>query len=260
MAIEVFNRYENKYVVDEKTLTKLQRGLSDYMELDAYNKQHETYTISNIYYDTPDSNLIRTSLAKPRYKEKLRLRAYGVPEGDAMVYVEIKKKFSGIVNKRRSAMRLDEAYAFLQSGNMPETKPYMNSQVLKEIEYVLQQHALVPTLYLSYDRQAYFGIGQHDIRVSFDTNIQTRRTNLHLESGMFGRPLLDTGTWLMEIKVAQSIPVWLCHLLSEHKLYPTSFSKYGAEYQQTLKEHVPQKIYTIVHEYTRQANQQLVMA
>lgn len=234
MAIEVFNRHENKYLLDEKTLSRLQHRISNYMELDAYNKQHETYTISNIYYDTPDSCLIRASLAKPRYKEKLRLRAYGIPDNDTKVYVEIKKKLSGLTNKRRSGMKLDEAYAFLQTGEMPELRPYMNRQVLSEIQYILQQYELAPALYLAYDRRAYFGIGQHDLRVSFDTNIVSRRNDLRLESGIYGRNLLNEGTWLMEIKVSQSIPVWLCRLLSEFKVYPTSFSKYGTEYKQLL--------------------------
>ncbi|MDR3277847.1 MAG: polyphosphate polymerase domain-containing protein, partial [Oscillospiraceae bacterium] len=173
VAIEIFNRYENKYLINEKTFTRIQDRLSDYMELDAYNKLHETYAIANLYYDTGDSHLIRTSLAKPAYKEKLRLRAYGVPDGDSEVYVEIKKKVSGLVNKRRSALTLEEAYAFLRGGIPPAPQPYMNGQVLREVAYMLERHALEPTLYLAYDRRAYFGIGQHDLRISFDTNIRS---------------------------------------------------------------------------------------
>ena len=120
MAIEVFNRHENKYLVDGQILARLQTVIADHMDLDPYNKKNPTYTITNIYYDTDDSYLIRTSLQKPRYKEKLRLRGYGVPGLDDKVYVEIKKKFSGVVNKRRSAMILADAYDFLQTGKLPE--------------------------------------------------------------------------------------------------------------------------------------------
>lgn len=232
MAIEVFNRYENKYLIDERTLYKLQRRVSDYMEPDEYNKEDKTYTITNLYYDTQDSHLIRTSLKKPKYKEKLRLRAYGVPDGDSEVYAEIKKKVNGLVNKRRSALRLDEAYDFLQTGMMPDPQPCHNRQVLCEISYILQRHDLCPVLYLAYDRRAYFGLGQHDLRISFDSNIRTRRYDLKLEDGDYGDPLTDEGLWIMEIKVAQSMPIWLCRLLSENNIYPTSFSKYGAEYRQ----------------------------
>lgn len=235
MAIEVFNRHENKYMLDANTFEKLQQRLVGYMELDAYNKQHETYTITNLYYDTPDNHLIRTSLQKPKYKEKLRLRAYGVPDPDAKVYVEIKKKVAGLVNKRRSALKLEEAYAFLETGVLPTEQPGQNRQVLREIEYILETYDLRPALYLAYDRRAYFGIGQHDLRVSFDTGIRTRRYDLALEAGDYGTPLLQEDQWLMEIKAARSIPVWLCKLLSEYRIYPTSFSKYGTEYRQSLE-------------------------
>jgi SPX domain protein involved in polyphosphate accumulation len=248
MAIEVFNRYENKYMLSEDTLEKVQRELTAYMEPDPYNKQNETYTISNLYYDTQDNHLIRTSLQKPKYKEKLRLRAYGVPNEDTNVYAEIKKKFRGLVNKRRSTVKLNEAYEFLQTGIIPDEKPYQNRQVLREIAYILDTHDLHPALYIAYDRKAYFGVGQHDLRISFDTNIRTRRFDLTLESGDYGKLLLPQEQWLMEIKSSQSIPVWLSKLLSEYKIYPTSFSKYGAEYTRMLESEKPQIIYTLVPE------------
>jgi hypothetical protein len=234
VAIEVFNRHENKYIISGGVYARLCAALSEHMELDDYNKRYETYPIANLYYDTADSQLIRASLAKPRYKEKLRLRAYGVPGRDSKVYVELKKKVNGLVNKRRTAMTLGEAYAFLESGEPPELRAGMNRQVVGEIAYLLQTRELRPAAYISYDRKAFFGIGEHDVRVSFDTNIRTRRGDLRLESGAYGEPLLDADTRLMEIKVARSIPVWLCRLLSKYQIYPAGFSKYGAEYTRTL--------------------------
>ncbi len=231
------------------------------MRLDAYNREKETYTITNLYYDTPDNHLIRTSLQKPKYKEKLRLRAYGVPDSDAKVYVEIKKKVAGLVNKRRSALKLDEVHAFLASGVLPEERPYQNRQVLREITYLLQNHDLCPALYLAYDRRAYFGIEQPDLRVSFDRNIRTRRYDLALEAGDYGTPLLDGNYWLMEIKVAQSIPVWLCKLLSEYQIYPISFSKYGTEYRKTLEEaNIPNFVYSFIPQITARPHAAVVNA
>lgn len=236
MAIEVFNRHENKYLIDADTYEKIQGRLSNYMELDSYNRECETYSICNIYYDTDDNYLIRTSVSKPRYKEKLRLRSYGTPAPESKVYIEIKKKICGFVNKRRSAMGLEEAYDFLSSGELPEIKPGMNRQALAEAEYILHRHSLKPKVFLSYERRAFFGTGQHDLRVSFDTAITSRRTDLKLESGVYGENMLAGGKWLMEIKVAQSIPFWLTQLLSEYKIYPRSFSKYGTEYMNSLTE------------------------
>jgi SPX domain protein involved in polyphosphate accumulation len=234
MAIEIFSRYENKYRLDGDTFRRVRAAIADNMEQDAFNRSGKAYTIRNIYYDTPDSALIRQSLAKPRYKEKLRLRAYGEVTAESVVYIEIKKKFNGLVSKRRSAVKLGEAYAFLQNGELPEPQPYMNTQVLREAQYLTERAPLMPTLYLAYDRFAYFGAGSHDLRVSFDTNIRTRRESVRFEDGEDGEQLLKPGEWLMEIKVAQSIPIWLCRVLSENGIVPTGFSKYGAEYKNTL--------------------------
>ncbi len=239
MAIEVFNRYENKYLLDENTFDKLRQRLSPCLELDPHNRSRDTYAITNLYYDTADSYLIRTSLQKPKYKEKLRLRAYGVPGANDLIYAEIKKKVAGLTNKRRSQLALADAYSFLAAEIIPERQPYQNPQVLQEIACLRSRQELMPALYLAYDRRAYFGAGQHDLRISFDCNIRSRRFDLTLEAGDYGQPLLDQGLWLMEIKTAQSIPVWLCRLLSEYKLYPVSFSKYGREYKQNLQQSRP---------------------
>ncbi len=235
MAIEVFNRYEKKYMLDAKTFENLQNRLSEYMSLDDYNKDRATYTVTNLYYDTPDNHLIRTSLEKPKYKEKLRLRAYGASNPDMQVYVEVKKKVDGLVNKRRSAIQLQEAYAFLHSGIVPEERPWQNRQVLREIDYLRQTHELHPALYLAYERLAYVGIDQSDLRVSFDRDIRTRRHDLTLEAGNHGTPLLEDDQWIMEIKVTENIPLWLCGILSEYQIYPIRFSKYGTEYMKTLE-------------------------
>ncbi len=240
MAIEVFNRYEKKFMMTSDVYTQVQKVLGEYMELDEYNKAHSYYTISNIYFDTSDNQLIRTSLSKPKYKEKLRLRAYGVPSLDDKVYLEIKKKVNGLVNKRRTKLTLNEAYEFLRTKKKPELKKYMNKQVLNEIEYFLQLYDLEPKLYLAYDRKAYFGINNRDLRITFDANIRTRRENLRLESGDYGNRLLNSNMVLMEVKAEKSIPVWLSKMLSEFKLYKTSFSKYGTEYKTMIATNIPE--------------------
>ncbi|HWR61566.1 MAG TPA: polyphosphate polymerase domain-containing protein [Clostridia bacterium] len=236
MSIEVFNRYEKKYLLDTAAYQKLQGPLLEHMEPDEYNKSHEFYTISNIYYDTGDDYLIKNSMAKPEYKEKLRLRAYGVPRADDKVFLEIKKKFKGLVNKRRTILKLEEAYEFVNGGVRPELKKYMNRQVLNEIEYMLKLYGLEPKLYLAYDRKAMFSRENRDLRITFDSNIKTRRYDLRMESGSYGEPLLRDGEWLMEVKAENNIPLWLSRLLSEYAIYSTSFSKYGTEYRRRLME------------------------
>lgn len=231
MAIEVFNRYEHKYLIDKKTFEKITEVMDEKMLIDRYNIKHLPYNISNIYFDTPDDYLIRTSLSKPEYKEKLRLRSYGVPNAESKVYLEIKKKFKGIVNKRRTTLMLNEAYDFVKTGNLPKPKKYMNIQVLHEIEFFLKIYNLSPKLYLSYDRIAYFEKNNNDLRISFDTNIISRRYDLKLENGNYGCQLLDDDIYLMEIKTSFAKPLWLAHLLNDLDIKRNSFSKYGTEFK-----------------------------
>lgn len=234
MAIEIFNRYEHKYKLDTATFKKVLRVMDIYMELDKHCQDHSFYTIANIYYDTPDNALIRHSLEKPLYKEKMWLRAYGVPDMDTKVFLEIKKKYNGLVNKRRTTLQLDEAYSFTETGKAPDIKDYMNPQVVRELEYFMSHYELSPKVYVAYDRLAYFERGNDDLRISFDTNIRTRRFNVGLEEGDHGIKLLSDDIWLMEIKTSRAMPLWLCEMLSELGIKRSSFSKYGTEYMNMI--------------------------
>lgn len=235
MAIEVFNRHEQKYLLDADTFQKVLKVMDEHMMPDKYNVNHKPYTISNIYFDTEDDYLIRTSLSKPKYKEKLRLRSYGVPNNDCNVFLEIKKKFNDIVNKRRTVLKLSEAYNFISSGKPPELKEYMNKQVLKEIEYFLQVYNVKPKVYLAYDRIAYFEKGNDDLRISFDKNIRTRRYDVALEDGDYGEKLLPDGVYLMEVKTSKAMPLWLTDMLAKYDIKRRSFSKYGTEFIHQLQ-------------------------
>lgn len=234
MPIEVFNRYEHKYLLDKETFERVIKVMDEHMVIDSHNFNHKPYTISNIYFDTPDDYLIRTSLEKPEYKEKLRLRSYGVPKENSRVFLEIKKKFKGIVNKRRTALTLSEAYDFAKTGKAPELKEYMNKQVLSELEYFLKIYDLQPKLYLAYDRIAYFEKDNADLRISFDMNIRSRRYDLALEHGDYGEKLLPHGVYLMEIKTSLAKPLWLTNMLTELNIKRVSFSKYGTEFKQAV--------------------------
>lgn len=235
MAIEVFNRYEHKYMLDRETYLRVLDKMEEHMVADAHNVGRKPYTIANLYFDTPDDYLIRESLSKPKYKEKLRLRAYGVPQENDKVYLEIKKKYNGIVNKRRTTLRLQEAYAFVETGIAPVYQEYMNRQVIREIAYFLKRYEVSPKVYLAYDRIAYFEKDNADLRISFDSNIRSRRYDLKPENGDYGVPLLEENQYLMEVKTSLAKPMWLVELLTELGIRRNSFSKYGTEYKNRMR-------------------------
>lgn len=231
MAIEVFNRYEKKFIISDEVYHQIKPLLEDYMQVDGFSRNGDFYKICNIYYDTVDNEIIRKSIDKPVYKEKLRLRSYGVVGPKDKVYLEIKKKFNGCVNKRRTPIPLEEAYWYLETKQKPTIKDSMNEQILNEIDFMVQRYpTLQPVLFLSYDRNAMFGNDNKNFRITFDTNILTRRYDLGLHYGIYGDYLLPKDQWIMEAKIDSAVPIWFAELLSKYKIYSSSFSKYGTEY------------------------------
>ena len=226
MAGFIFERVEKKYLLNMDRYTKLMFILNEYMEQDEYGK----HTISNIYFDTDDYQLIRASLDKPVYKEKLRLRAYGVPKDDSNSFIEIKKKFKGIVYKRRIEAKLYAARDYLYKGI--SDKSLEKQQIFKEIDYMMNLYRLKPKVYIAYDRRAYFGKDDPEFRVTFDNNIVSRCDHLDLKNRGFDRRLLDKKLKLMEIKVNGAMPMWMSKALSDIGIFPTSYSKYGEYYKQ----------------------------
>lgn len=218
----VFKRYEKKYMLTQPQYAGLLHAFEGKLAQDQYG----LHTVSNIYLDTDDYALIRASIEKPVYKEKIRLRSYGIPRPEDSVFLELKKKYEGIVYKRRITLKHDEAAAYLFKGESPRVK----SQILKEIEYFMGQYQPVPKVLIAYDRTAYAGLADPSIRVTFDENIRFRTTTLDLSKGCWGTSLLPADAVLMEIKVADSMPLWLSQALSGLDIMQTSFSKYGQCY------------------------------
>lgn len=224
MAQTVFNRYEKKYIIPEELYEAFLGKLSEKMTQDHYG----LHTICNIYYDTPDHLLIRRSMERHPYKEKLRLRSYGVPQTDGTVFLEIKKKYRQIVNKRRVQMSLSEAYEYVDSDQREDS----DNIILNEINFLLNRYDLMKSVYIAYDRIAFFGNDDNGFRVTIDKNIRYRFEDLELEKGDHGTHLLPKGYYLMECKFLGAAPLWFSNLLSEMNLYNTSFSKYGNIYKQ----------------------------
>lgn len=237
MAINTFARKEIKFLLDMEQYHGLMEVIGEYMNPDKYCVGGKEYGIYNIYYDTPDDFLIRESLAKPYYKEKIRLRSYYSPaEPDSLVFLEIKKKIGGIVTKRRVSMTLAESEEYFLTRKKPHSDKYIINQVFTELDAFLDHYPVVPKQYISYQREAFFGKDNNDFRLTFDRKLTERRYDLSLDCRSYGNYLVEQDQRLMEVKVSDSMPEWLVRKLSELKIYKTSFSKYGRAYTDFVKE------------------------
>lgn len=226
MNKKVFKRHELKYIITLQQMNRLIEILGLYMNEDKYFKS----TIRNIYYDTPNFLLIRTSIEKPDYKEKLRVRSYKTVDEDDDVFVELKKKYKKVVYKRREVLPYNAARLFLDKKVLPN-----DLQITKEIAYVLEYYKdLKPAIFLSYDRLAYIGKKEIDFRITFDKNIMWRDYDIDLTKDAYGNLILPSDNVLMEVKTVMGLPRWLLDFLGENNIYKQSFSKYGNVYKEIL--------------------------
>ena len=227
MAIQtVFERHELKFIITEEQQDKLLSLFGDKLKSDEYGKS----LIRNVYFDTPSYLLIRNSLDKPTYKEKIRLRGYGEMTDSSVAFLEVKKKFKGVVYKRRIKLTERDAMDYmLRSKKLPD------SQISREIDYFVSYYEnLAPRVALFYEREAYYSKEDDTLRITFDKNIQYRFDNVSLLSDAHGTKILDDGLVLMEIKTSYALPLWLTAFLSENKIYKRSFSKYGYAYMKEI--------------------------
>lgn len=224
----VFKRYELKYILTREQKQKICDAMVPHMEADSFGRS----TIRNIYYDTDDFRIIRKSLEHPVYKEKLRMRSYRTAGPDDKVFAELKKKYDGVVYKRRESLNRQEAENFIATGKIMGEP----TQIIREIKYFLDFYGNIgPKVFISYEREAFYDVKNRNFRLTFDENILWRREDLSLGKGIYGEPALDRSLTLMEIKTASGIPLWLAETMSREKIFRTTFSKYGTAYMQILK-------------------------
>lgn len=221
-----FERKEKKYLLTSTQMKYFQKATADRLEADRYGK----HTINSLYLDTEDYSIIRHSIDKPAFKEKIRLRSYGNAKGNSPVYLELKKKLSGITYKRRIQMPYDSALSYILNGDKPDT----NEQIFKEIDWFMKYNNFPkPKAFIACDRLAFFDKTNPDIRVTFDFDIRWRNYKLRLGSSE-GYRLTEPGICLMEIKIPDAMPMYMSELLSGLETFPTSFSKYGTVYENYL--------------------------
>ena len=223
--LAVMSRYELKYILNSQQCAQIREGLKGHMVADQFGKT----AIASLYYDTPDFLLIRESLEKPQFKEKIRLRSYGLADENSPVYLELKRKATGIVYKRRVRSTIGQVNSFFDGYRLTD-----DSQISRELAAFRDYYQdLRPACLIICDRTAYYQ-PDGDLRLTIDENPRCRFEQLNLNTSMDGQPLLEEGGAIMEVKIQQAIPLWLCSLLDEAGVCQGSFSKYGEAYRRRI--------------------------
>lgn len=223
---EFFRRVEKKYIITNEQYECIKNRFKDMMIQDVHGKSK----ICNIYFDTDNYELISHSIQKPIYKDKIRLRSYNTPKKEDLVYLEVKRKYEGVVSKRRLQIKLKDVYKYFEKGYLQTG----DMQIKSELDYYFKHFKLKPTMFLSYDREAFYSKEDENFRITFDSNIIARNYDLNLEEGNYGVSLLEKEKYIMEIKTLGAIPLYFVEILSDCNIYPCGFSKYGEAYTQLV--------------------------
>ena len=228
MDIMIFKRYEKKYLLNKNEYEKLMSIIKNNLVPDIHGKN----TLCSLYLDTPDFLLIRNSIDAISYKEKLRLRSYGVPGQEKTLYFEIKKKYKRVVYKRRVSMTPEQAATYIESGEIP-----FDSQIMREIDYLMKFYRQPkPNVCILCEREAFFVKDSTDVRLTFDQNLRYRFGFPTQDNINEGTRIIDDDEYILEIKTPGAMPLWLANALSECKIYPRSFSKYAHAYYDIIKQ------------------------
>ena len=219
-------RYEIKYILDPDQTEYFKKSVEGHMKIDEFGLT----SIASLYYDTPNYRLIRASIEKPEFKEKIRLRSYGIATESSPVFLELKRKAYGIVYKRRVKSKIPLVRNFFYGDGDICAGGQINREIKTFRDYY---QTLVPSCLIIYDRTAYFEPGG-DLRLTIDHNPRYRFEDLNLTTSMEGTSLLKDGYTILEVKVQQAIPLWLTAILTKGRIYKGSFSKYGEAYKQQL--------------------------
>ena len=234
----IFERREKKFLVEQQRLESFLNKIHTHLTPD----ERGVTKVSSLYYDTPENTLISRSLEKPVYKEKLRIRAYGEVSSDSIVFVELKKKFKGIVYKRRFGCALNDSYAFMQNGKgMSDTflcSQEMQGQTMSDTTLAKRNYLevkacknryrkLEPKMLIVTNRLALYTNDGSGVRLTIDFQPCFDSQNLKLDSQAPHQSLIDEDVCILEIKSANALPMWMIEAMSEARIRPQSFSKYG---------------------------------
>jgi hypothetical protein len=228
-TIRSFNRFELKYLLSLQQAERFKAALQAYVVPDEHGYNDGRYTLSSLYYDSPDLRCYRENEAGLKVRRKLRIRHYETGEvftDESPVFLEIKQRYDRVTQKRRAVLPYREALRLCNDRQIPDHDPG-DRALIEEIYAFLWQCNLRPVSIVRYERQAFTGT-EYDVglRVTFDTSLSFQAHQLHLHEQPSGLPMMPANVTVMEIKVNERIPIWLTGMIAAHNLQRAGVSKY----------------------------------
>ncbi|PKO05058.1 MAG: vacuolar transporter [Chloroflexi bacterium HGW-Chloroflexi-3] len=229
-TIRYFNRFELKYLITMKKAEEIRKTLHDYLQPDEHGNGNGHYSITSLYYDSPDYRCYWEKMDGVRYRRKLRIRNYdsnGEVTADSPVFVEIKQRIDRVTQKRRIILPYNDAITLCNLRQLPAELSNKDNEIYKEIQSFTWHYNLRPVSIVHYQRQAFVG-GDFDLglRITFDTNMVSQTYPLRINDLTQTSLMFNPDQVIMEIKVNERIPYWLTEMVASYNLRMVRVSKY----------------------------------
>ncbi|SHG58856.1 polyphosphate polymerase domain-containing protein [Ornithinibacillus halophilus] len=243
MVLEIFSRREQKYLITRAQYQSLIDRMAPYMRYDKFGKEGK-YTVTSLYFDNQQHAIYFETKNKLKFRQKLRLRIYDETDINGVAFFEVKQKHKNVVNKRRTAIPLIDAYRYINkpTDNLEKEYEASNYQILKEIHHFRKFYQLEPEMVVSYDRHAFHCITDPDLRITFDLNLRCRNEDLNIEYGPHGENFIDPDLVVLEVKVTNSVPLWLARILQDLQCEQRSASKFCTSLERLKGNALPNNI------------------
>jgi len=218
------NRFEVKYLVPTRSVPELLEEFAPYTKPDAHSPEWG-YTISSVYWDTPDFQFFWEKVEGVKYRRKLRFRRYGTSTD---VFVEIKQREDRTLQKRRLRWPLEQVIAAFGDGACRVNWALVEGDpVATEAALMIERLRLAPRMAIRYRRRALFGQFDPELRITFDGRIQYHPTDFSLSRPFEeGRYVIDPRVTVLEFKYDHRAPIWLTKAICRRGLKIVRMSKY----------------------------------
>lgn len=228
-------RLEYKYLVPTALLEPIRAALRPHVYPDPLGGRDKPgeYTVRSIYYDTLAFDCYHTKLAGLKVRNKFRIRGYNTPGLDPVVYLEIKKRNSGFIDKHRAPVLRRDLKSLLSSRDIERyviasaAMPAAHRDAERFL-YHYVRFALHPAVLVVYDREAVMARLDPSLRITYDTGL--RRTLAPSLDDLYDDGRLGPAmhkTFIFELKFFRcALPGWIRAVIAKFALPRMALSKY----------------------------------
>lgn len=230
----VFERSEKKYIVDVTTSKQLKTYIAGFLPKE-WHKGSDISFVRSVYFDDETWKSYQDYKTNQKVRFKVRMRQYGI-EGvyTNQCFFELKEKVDFMTFKKRLKLKQKWIHHFLEGTDLRSKLTKYNKQMLvnqvmdiyKEIQRYLNQFNLLPTVEVTYQREA-FEDNEQFTRITFDRHLSFRALPYVGAEPVKLVSMFPADRAVIEVKTLNQLPEWLKKLCDQFELVSQRFSKYA---------------------------------